>query len=159
VSDLKRVAVVLVVGAVVVVAFGVYSGLLGIPLLFPCSAEEKAVFIEFPHYGSADPEVESAAETGGCAVFYGTEAPQERVAGYYTDQLRAHGWKAEKSVSESWDPTETTVVGGKPERKTFPTIEITAKRGGFYYEVYFESHELYDPPGPGAHVAVHLSED
>lgn len=133
-------------------------GLLAAVLVLPytlssltaCAEEEKVVFEEFPHYGGVERGLESSAESGGCAVFYDTKASQERVAEYYMEQLESHGWKAEQMVSEA-----TLTESGR----TAPSIDIMAQRGDFFYNILFESHELYDPPGPGAHVAVHLSKD
>lgn len=119
--------------------------------LTACSKEERAVFEEFSHYGGVERELEPSAESGGCAVFYDTKTSQERVAKYYMEQLESHGWKAEQMVSEA------TLM--EPEMKTAPSIDITARRGDFFYSVLFESLELYDPPRPGAHVAVHVSKD
>ena len=84
----------------------------------------------------------------GCAVFYDTRASQERVAGRYVEQLKAHGWEVQQREYE------TTVSGA--EKRTFEEVEITARRGNFVYNVLFESHEYYDPPRPGVHVAVHV---
>ena len=117
--------------------------------LTACSKEERAVFEEFPDYGGLERKPEPFAESGGCAVFYDTEASQERVTEYYMEQLESHGWKAEQMVSEA-----TLTESGR----TAPSIDIMARRDDYYYEVLFESHELYDPPGPGAHVAVHVFE-
>jgi hypothetical protein len=72
------------------------------------------------------------------------------------EQLKSHGWKAEKSVSEACKATEGSK---KKPKKTFPLISIEAKRGKFYYTVNFESHELYRTPSAGAHVAVHLGKN
>lgn len=145
--------VAVAVAGVVVLIVGLLVAALVLPYMWgsltACSEEERTVFQEFPHYGGVEREPEPFAESGGCAVFYDTEAPQERVANYYTEQLEAHGWEVEQTV------TEATLM--EPEIKTAPSIDITAHRGDFFYEVLFESHELYDPPGPGAHVAVHLS--
>jgi hypothetical protein len=88
--------------------------------------------------------------SGGCAVFYDTPASQERLATYYTQQLEARGWDVEQREYE------TTVSGLK--KRTFDEVEITARRGNFFYGVFFESHAYYIPPRPGVHVAVHVSE-
>jgi hypothetical protein len=146
---------------VVLGVLGVVVGFLGIPQVFApqgfgCSEEERSILREFPHYGGREPRIHADAEAGGCAIAYDTEASQKRVAEYYMEQLKAHGWKAEKSVSEAWLPK-----GGskKKPKNTFPSISIEAKRGKFYYTVDFESHELYRNPSAGAHVAVHLGKN
>lgn len=113
-----------------------------------CSGEEREVFAEFPQYGGRDMEPEVSTVSGGCAVFYDTPASQERVANYYAERLEARGWDVEQREYE------TTVSGPK---RTFDEVEITARRGDFFYEVLFESHAYYIPPRPGVHVAVHVS--
>lgn len=141
VTGLGLLLIVLLVGALLVVG--------GLPFLpGTCSEEERKVYAEFPQFGNVKKEPEPFSETGGCAASYETSASQERVAEYYMEQLRAHGWKVEQVVSEM------TLV--EPERRTAPSIHIMAQRDGFFYEVMFESLELYDPPRPGVHVAVHV---
>lgn len=138
--------VVLLVGTWLVVGgfLGGFSFLSG-----ACSEEERNLYAEFPQFGNVRKEPEPFSETGGCAAFYDTQAPQERVAQYYMEQLRAHGWKVEQETSEA-----TLEESGRTAR----SIDIMARRNGYYYEVLFESHELYDPPRPGADVAVHVFE-
>jgi hypothetical protein len=119
-----------------------YSAALG------CSAEERGAFVEFPQYGGREIEPGPSTVSGGCAVFYDTPASQERVANYYTQRLEAHGWDVEQREYE------TTVSG--PKKRTFDEVEITARRGDFFYGVLFESHAYYIPPRPGVHVAVHV---
>jgi hypothetical protein len=127
------------------------------PILYPvashCSAQERSVLKEFPHYGGRQPRIHPVVELGTCAVGYNTEASQKRVAEYYMEQLKAHGWEAEKSVSEAWKGSK------KKPKKTFSSISIEAKRGQFSYTVDFESLELYRNPRAGAHVAVHLGKN
>jgi hypothetical protein len=113
-----------------------------------CTEDERKVYAEFPQYGNINKEPQRFPESGGCAVFYDTRASQDRVAGYYAERLRAHGWEVEQREYE------TTVSGAK--KRTFEEVEITARRGDFSYNVLFESHEYYDPPRPGVHVAVHV---
>ena len=113
-----------------------------------CTEEERKVYAEFPQYGNINKEPQRFPESGGCAVFYDTQASQERVAGHYVEQLKAHGWEVQQREYE------TTVSGA--EKRTFEEVEITARRGNFVYNVLFESHEYYDPPWPGVHVAVHV---
>ncbi len=115
-----------------------------------CDEEEREVYAEFSQYGGIEKEPEASSVSGGCAVFYDTRSSQERVAGYYAEQLEAHGWEVEETVHE------TTVLEEK--KRTFEEVEIMARRGDFFYNVLFESHAYYDPPRPGVHVAVHLSE-
>ncbi len=142
VATVSGLLVVLLVGTLLVV--GGFSFLPG-----TCSEEERKVYAEFPQFGNVKKEPEPFSETGGCAVVYDTQASQERVAEYYMEQLKAHGWKVEQTVSEA-----TLMESGR----TAQWIDIMARRDDYYYEVLFESHELYEPPGPGAHVAVHVFE-
>ena len=130
--------------------------LVGAPLavggFFPasgvCTEEEREVYAEFPQYGNINKGPQPFPESGGCAVYYDTRASQEQVAGYYAEQLKGHGWKVEQGEHE------TTVFDAK--KRTFEEVEITARRGDFFYNVLFESHQYYDPPRPGVHVAVHV---
>jgi hypothetical protein len=137
---LPGIAIVLVGAPLVVRGFFSVSGV--------CTEEERKVYAEFPHYGNINKEPQRFPESGGCAVFFDTRASQERVAGYYTEQLKAHGWKVQQREYE------TTVSGAK--KRTFEEVEITGHRGDFSYNVLFESHQYYDPPRPGVHVAVHV---
>lgn len=154
---LRFVAVVgaILVGGVVLIV-GIPTAVLVLPYtlasMTACNAEERAVFEEFPQYGGIEKEPEPFAESGGCAVFYDTPDPQERVAEYYARQLKAHGWKVEKREGKG-----TIYLEEQNKKKTIPTVEVMARRGDFSYEVLFESHEIYSPPGPGAHVAVHVA--
>lgn len=126
-------------------------GVGGFSLFGSCSEEERQVYEEFPQFGNAKIEPEPFLETGGCAAFYDTQASQEQVAGYYTRQLKDNGWEVEQLESET-----TVNLEGKEE--TFEEVEIIASRGDFFYNVLFESHQYYDPPRPGVHVAVHVSD-
>lgn len=155
---MKSVVVLLVaaVGGVVLVVGLVLAGLVlpyTVASMTACSEKERAAFKEFPHYGNVKKEPEPFGESGGCAVFYDTADSQERVADYYTKQLKAHGWKANTRSYET-----TVLLEERDEQKTFQEVEITARRGDFFYNVLFESHAYYNPPRPGVHVAVHLSE-
>jgi hypothetical protein len=140
-----------VVGVIAVVAVLAVVGLAVYSFAFPCSAQERSILKEFPHYGGREPKIHADVELGDCFIVYETEASQKRVAEYYMKQLQAHGWKAEKSVSESVEPAEGSK---KKPKKTLPSISIVAKSGEFYYTVNFESHEILDNPSAGAHVVV-----
>jgi hypothetical protein len=115
-----------------------------------CNEEERKVYAEFPQYGNINKEPHPFLDTGGCAVRYDTRASQERVAQYYVERLKAHGWQVEQTVAD--------VTVSDPKKRTVDEINITARRGDFFYNVLFESHEYYIPPRPGAHVAVHVFE-
>ncbi len=113
-----------------------------------CTEEERKVYAEFPQYGNIEKEPQPFTESGGCSVFYDTRASQERVAEYYVEQLKAHGWTVKQRKGE--------VTVFDPKKRMVEQIDITAHRNDFFYNVLFESHEMYDPPRPGAHVAVHV---
>jgi hypothetical protein len=113
-----------------------------------CNEEERKVYAEFPQYGNTKKEPQPFTQSGGCSIFYDTRASQERVAEYYTERLEANGWEVEQTQHE------TTVFDAK--KRTFEEVEITARRGDFFYSVLFESHQYYDPPRPGVHVAAHV---
>ncbi len=113
-----------------------------------CTEEERKVYAEFPQYGNIKKEPQPFTESGGCSIFYDTRASQERVAEYYTERLEANGWEVEQTQHE------TTVFDAK--KRTFEEVEITARRGDYLYNILFESHEYYNPPRPGVHVAVHV---
>ena len=114
-----------------------------------CTEEERKVYAEFPQYGDVRREPQPFSQSGGCSVFYDTPASQERVAEYYVEQLKAHGWTVQQREGE--------VTVFDPKKRMVEQIDITARRDDFFYNVLFESHEMYDPPRPGAHVAVHVS--
>jgi hypothetical protein len=136
--------VVLVVGAVLVVRGS---------FLAPgsCTEEERKVYAEFPQYGGIDREPEASAVGGACTMVYDTQSSQGQAAGYYAQQLEAHGWEVEQSASE------ITVIDVK--KRTFETITLTARRDNYFYTVEFESRAYYDPPRPGVHVAVYVFEN
>lgn len=110
-----------------------------------CSAEERAVFQEFPQYGGREMEPESNTGLGSCAAYYETPDPPEQVQAYFAERLVANGWEV-KARPEEFGEDE---FGG--------TI-ITATRDGYYYDVSYESLEMYENPRPGVHLAVHVRE-
>lgn len=131
-------------------------GFLVIPRLFACSAQERSVINEFPHYGNVKPKVIGNAEAGGCGVLYDTDASDQRVAKYYMEQLRAHGWQAQQSVAAvaRVDPTQTTLK--EPERKKITLLGVVARRREFRYTVDFELSESVENPGSGVRVAAYV---
>ncbi len=64
--------------------------------------------------------------------------------------LEAHGWTVQQREGE--------VAVFDTEKRMVKQIDVSARRDGFFYNVLFESHQMYDPPRPGAHVAVHVFE-
>jgi hypothetical protein len=133
-------AIVLVGAPLAVRAFFSVSGV--------CTEEERKVYAEFPQYGNIKKEPQPFSESGGCSVFYNTRTSQERVAEYYVEQLKAHGWTVQQRKGE--------VTVFDTNKRMVEQIDLTSHRDDFFYNVLFESHEMYDPPRPGAHVAVHV---
>jgi hypothetical protein len=64
--------------------------------------------------------------------------------------LEARGWTVQQREGE--------VTVFDTEKRIVRQIDVTARRDGFYCNALFESHQMYDPPRPGAHVAVHVFE-
>jgi hypothetical protein len=145
------VAAAVAVGLLVIFVGGLVVFFLVSEAYGSCTDEERKVYAEFAQYGGREMEPEGSTVSGGCAVFYDTRASQERVAQYYTEQLEEHGWEVQQRVYE------VTVSDAK--ESTVEQMDITARRGEFFYEVLFESHAYYIPPRPGVHVAVHVSEN
>jgi hypothetical protein len=135
-------------GLIVILLIGALLHLRGFFSPGTCNEEERRVYAEFPQYGNINKEPQPFLDTGGCAVRYDTRASQERVAEYYAEQLKTHGWQVDQTKSE--------VTVSDPKKRTVEQIDITARRGDFFYNVLFESHEMYDPPRAGAHVAIHV---
>jgi hypothetical protein len=133
-------AIVLVGAPLAVRAFFSVSGV--------CTEEERKVYAEFPQYGNIKKEPQPFSESGGCSVFYNTRTSKERVAEYYVEQLKAHGWTVQQRKGE--------VTVFDTNKRMVEQIDLTSHRDDFFYNVLFESHEMYDPPRPGAHVAVHV---
>jgi hypothetical protein len=141
----------LLVGFAVVLVGGV---LIGAPLGGVCTDEERNVYAEFPQYPNINKEPQPDRESGGCVVVYDTLASQEQVAEYYAQQLKAHGWTVQLSKQKA------AVSLPKENKKiTVEHFNVNAQRDNFSYVVSFESHEIYDPPRPGTHVAVHVGKD
>jgi len=113
-----------------------------------CGEEERAALSEFPQYGGVEKEPGSDPQSGGCALFYNTSAPPEKVAAYFAEQLEEHGWAVEHQLEAKGDGSDQ--FGGEL---------VTAYRDGLRYDASYESLEFYEPPRPGTHVAVHVFED
>lgn len=128
--------------------------LIGAPLGSACTDEERNVYAEFHQYGNINKEPQPDRDSGGCVVVYDTRASQEQVAEYYAQQLKANGWTVQLSK-------ERAAVSLPQENKkiTVEQFYVLAHRDNFSYDVSFESHEMYDPPRPGAYVAVHVGKD
>jgi hypothetical protein len=128
------------------------AGLFVVGFILPqrsiCDAEERAAFSEFPQYGGVEKDPLAFSESGGCASFYNASAPPAEVAAYLAGKLEEHGWKVKHQLEAKGDGSDQ-----------FSGTLVTAHRDGLRYEALYESLEFYDPPRPGTHVAVHVSEN
>ena len=68
--------------------------------------------------------------------------------------MKAHGWTVQLSKQEA-----AVSLPNENKKITVEQFDVNAQRDNFSYDVSFESHEMYDPPRPGAHVAVHVGKD
>jgi hypothetical protein len=113
-------------------------------LLGGCSAEERAVYEEFSHYG--DRQIEPYSGEVSCNARYPTRASRDEVLGYYDEQLRKNGWE----VGGYWaaDPPKGIEVFGEHLSDLSEAPEsvgggLGARRDGYRYGV------TYSPPGSG----------
>ena len=118
--------------------------LVGPVLLGGCSAEERAVYEEFSHYGDRQPEPYSGEVS--CNARYPTRASRDEILGYYDEQLRVNGWE----VGGYWaaDPPKGIEVFGEQLSDLSEAPEsvgggLGARRGDYRYAV------TYSPPGAG----------
>jgi hypothetical protein len=116
--------------------------------LSACSAAEKRVFAEFPHYGGIGLQPAGQAETGSCMATYRAPASQEGVLAYYQSALRTHRWTLQPPQAN---------VGSDIQGREFRSGELSARRGGYTYAVLYESGPALQ--GGGTHVVVHVSKD
>jgi hypothetical protein len=105
-----------------------------------CDGAERAVFAEFSHYGGTDLAPSADFEGGSCAGFFDVQATKHEVLDYYRRELHAHGW-AVKEVEVR--------ASGEVEAGT-----LSAARGGFTYEVLYETGAGLI--GGGTHLAIHV---
>ena len=143
-----------VLGVVVVVIGGLVLLVLAI-LAFPivldltaCSAAEKRVFAEFPHYGGIRLEPAGQADAGSCMATYHAPASEEGVLAYYQQALRTRGWAL---------PPPQANAGSDLQGRELRSGELSARRGDYTYAVLYESGPALQ--GGGTHVAVHVSKD
>ncbi len=141
------------VGLAVLLGIGILYGLSRVTQE-PCDPEKQAVLEEFPQYEEdvwrsislrrpapgIGPSSEAKSKRGSsvaasaCGVRYRTQASEESVNEYYSEQLRAHGW---------------TLVEPPPPEETGEPVLLLANRGSFSYEVVaFEAYERGEPTTP-----------
>ena len=139
-------AAVLFLAAVALLVFGAFA----LPGVLACSAEERAVFEEFPQYGELRVEPSGNPDSGSCAAYYDTRAPAGEVFAYFKEQFGENGW--DERPTESY---RLVVEGGG---EFCVPSNLVAKRDGFRYVV---SIEEIDPEAsglaPGTGVAAHVS--
>jgi hypothetical protein len=119
--------------------------LLGGPALVGgCSAEERAVYEEFSHYG--DRQLEPYSGEVSCNARYPTRASRDEILGYYDEQLRVNGWE----VGGYWaaDPPKGIEVFGEQLSDLSEAPELVggglgARGDDYRYAV------TYSPPGAG----------
>jgi hypothetical protein len=143
-----------VLGVVIVVMVGLVILALAIlarPIvldLTACSAVEKRVFAEFPHYGGIRLQPSGQADAGSCMATYRAPASDERVLAHYQRALRTRGWTLQ--------PPQTN-TGSDIQGREFRSGKLYARRGDYTYAVLYESGPALQ--GGGTHVAVHVSKD
>jgi hypothetical protein len=116
--------------------------------LTACSAAEKQVLAEFPHYGGVRLQPAGQAETGSCMATYRAPASEEGVLAYYQQALRTRGWTLQPPQANT---------GSDLQDREFRSGELSARRGSYTYAVLYESGAALQ--GGGTHVAVHVSKD
>ncbi len=116
--------------------------------LTACSAAEKRVFAEFPHFGGIRLQPSGQADAGSCMATYRAPASDERVLAHYQQALRTRGWTLQ--------PPQTN-AGSDIQGREFRSGELSARRGDYAYAVLYESGPALQ--GGGTHVAVHVSKD
>jgi hypothetical protein len=141
-------------GVLGVVIVGVVILVLAIPAfpivldLTACSAAEKRVFAEFPHYGGIRLQPAGQADAGSCMATYRAPASEEGVLAYYQRALGTRGWTLR--------PPQTN-AGSDTQGHEFRSGELYARRGDYTYTVLYESGPTLQ--GGGTHVAVHVAKD
>jgi hypothetical protein len=143
-----------VLGVVIVVMVGLailVLAILALPIvldLTACSAAEKRVFAEFPHYGGIRLQPVGQADAESCMATYGAPASDQRVLAYYQRALRTRGWTLQPPQANA---------GSDIQGRELRSGELSARRGDYTYAVLYESGAALQ--GGGTHVAVHVSKD
>ena len=116
--------------------------------LTACSAAERRVFAEVPHYGGARLLPSGNGETGSCMATYRAGASEDRVLTHYRQVLGANGWTVQPPLA---------YPGSDHEGVELRSGELTARRGTDTTTVLHESGPAL--VGGGTHVAVHVRRD
>jgi hypothetical protein len=146
-----RGGVVRLVVLVAAVVLGLALAVVAVPVLLDltaCSAAERRVFAEVPHYGGARPPPSGNGETGSCMATYRAGASEDRVLAHYTQALGARGWTVQPPLANA---------GSDTEARELRSGELTARRGDDTTTVLYESGPALI--GGGTHVAVHVARD
>jgi hypothetical protein len=139
---------------VVLVAVGVLCLVLAVvafPILLDltaCSAAEKRVFAEIPHYGGVRLQPRGHGDAGSCMATYRAAASEEPVLAHNRQALGTRGWKLQLPQID---------VGSDTQGRQFRSGELAARRGDDTYTVLYESGPALE--GGGTHVAVHVARD
>lgn len=120
-------------------------GVGGVLLLWSgvCNERERAIFEEFPQYGSRQLEPEPNLDLGSCHAFYQVEATENEVSAYFANRLRANGWKVE---------IQRPPPGSLPNSPSY----VSGRRDGYRYEVTYNPLEGYGEAVPGGKIAVEV---
>jgi hypothetical protein len=143
-----------VVGVVLLVMVGFVVLVLAIaafPIVLDrtaCSAAEKRVFAELPHYGGIRLQPSGQADAGSCMATYRAPTSAEGVLAYYQWALGTRGWTLQ--------PPHTN-PGSDLQGREFRSGELSARRGDYTYAVLYESGAALQ--SGGTHVAVHVAKD
>lgn len=139
-------------GAILAAAAGVALLAIGIaafPLVVgqtACSAAERRVFAQVPHYGGARPRPSGNADAGSCMATYRAPAPEAPVLAHYRQALGSRGWTLRPPQASA---------GTDAEGRLLRSGELSAHRGDDRYTVLYESGPALR--GGGTHVAIHVS--
>ena len=126
---------------VALVAVGVLClalALVAVPVLLDltaCSAAERRVFAEVPHYGGARPRLSGNGETGSCMATYRASASEDRVLAHYRQALGTRGWTVQPPLASA-------------EGREFRSGELTARRGTDTTTVLYESGRPWSAAAP-----------
>jgi hypothetical protein len=134
---------------VAAVALGLALAAVAGPVLLDltaCSAAERRVFAEVPHYGGARPQPSGNGETGSCMATNRAGASEDRVLAHYRHALGAHGWTVRPPLANA---------GSDTEGRELRSGELTTRRGDDTTTVLYESGPALI--GSGTHAAVHVT--
>jgi len=112
-----------------------------------CTQAERAVYSEFAQYGGRRLPPEPNYDLGSCQARYSVDDRPQEVLAYFTDRLRANGWKVEQLLQPP------------PGAPSGSYTSFVARRGASRYSFIFYPTESYGRVGPGGEVAIDVYED